>query len=302
MRTITISTSPIIENWIVPDRYTVFPAIDLYFQHNKSDAENGEEDTLTVNGITFKSVFFNGVSRFYVGSDLLLSPNFKRTLTANVGEEVEVDVYFGIYGEAYYRQLPEVLFSLANVLTFIPFEPSISDFGFCVKSGDLSEQFDEIDNVYIYEVPGKNAEVWFGKIGEKPENTKVIRVIPTCTEDVQVRFLLLNGESRCWFLKIKRKISESKTKIEYNRTVETGYNNNFKTIRTEEVDNSVITTLYISGLRKNELDEISQLSVSKHATYIYKGNSGRLEIIRRSAIVGGSSQGGTFSIDVRGVL
>ena len=185
-------------------------------------------------------------------------------------------------------------YSEDNTLSIIP--DLTTPLSFCVNCGGVTQEFEDTTGIDITELTGSFATVWLGAPETIPENAKVIRVLPVCENDVKVTFILQNGETRTYYMKIKKEVASFKELTSFVKTIPalTGYNES--TIEITEGENEVITTLFISGLRKNELDEISQLATSRYVMI----NDSRSEIIRKSAIISGNSQGGSFSIDLKG--
>lgn len=289
MRTITISGT---EYWHVPDANIVVPAYDLFIDHFLSTAADGAIDTLTVDTVVYNSIFFNGAARFYFGENLKFNAalNAAHTASATTLTAYTFYIWCGVSRDG--SQLPAVLFSENNLLSLIP--DNSTPVSFCMESGGAA--FEELDTtaIAIAAVTGDFATVWMGSPETIPATAKTIRVLPICPEDVYVDFLLQNGESRRWFLKIKKKSSTFNELTKFNTNVSFASGNE-ATIEVSDGENEDLTTLYIAGLQKTELDEINQLAVSRFVNI----NGHRAEIIRRSATILGNTAGGSFSIDVK---
>lgn len=293
MRTIVITPSPL-EFWLAPDLNTIYPAYDLFFEHHKTDAEDGVVDALVVSGVTYKSVFYGGVAKFYIGEDLKFNASRKTAYTATIGSGVTFNVWYGVSSVA--RNLPEILFSGAD--SFISMIPKWSgQEPFCLDFSSSRLEYNDITDIEIGGLTGDFASVWFGDVDELPSNAKSIRILPICEGDKKVSFILQNGEERTCFLHVKRKTATFTELTKYKKTI-TLLNNDTTSFSVSDGENEITTTLFISGLRKNELDEISQLAVSRYVEI----DGIQAEIVRRSAVISGNSQGGTFSIDVKGSL
>jgi len=293
MRTVTITTSPV-EFWLVPELDTIYPAFDLFFQHHRPAAANGTVDTLIVSGVTYKSVFYGGIAKFYIGENLKFNASRKTAYTANFGARLTFNVWHGVSQQA--RSLPEVLFSGAD--SFISMIPvAANQKPFCLDFSGSRFEFVDITDIEITDLVGDFASVWLGESDEIPSTAKNIRILPVCSGDVKVSFILQNGEERTWFLHVKRKTATFTELTKYEKTI-TFSNNDTTSFPISDGENEILTTLFISGLRKNELDEISQLAVSRYVEI----NNRRGEIVRRSAVISGNSSGGTFSIDVKNLL
>ena len=293
MRTITITTSPV-EFWLVPELDTIYPAYDLFFEHHKPAAANGVVDTLVVSGITYKSVFYEGVAKFYIGENLKFNASRKTTYTAAIGEGVVFNVWHGVFPQA--RSLPEVLFSGAD--SFISMIPKSSgQEPFCLDFSHSRFEYTDITDIEIGGLVGDFASVWFGDVDELPSYAKSIRILPICENDKKVSFILQNGEERTWFLHVKRKTATFTELTKYKKTI-TFLNNDTTSFLISDGENEITTTLFIDGLRKNELNEISQLAVSRFVEI----DGIRAEVIRRSAVISGNSRGGVFTIDVKNLL
>ncbi len=293
MRTVTITTAPV-EFWLVPELNTIYPAYDLFFEHHKPAAENGDVDTLVVSGITYKSVFYGGVAKFYIGEDLKFNASRKKSYTATIGSGVAFNVWYGVSSAV--RSLPEILFSGAE--SFISMIPKAANQEpFCLDFSVYRFGYTDIDDIEISGLVGDFAGVWFGDVDEIPSNSKSIRILPICEGDKKVSFILQNGEERTWFLHVKRKTATFTELTKYKKTI-TLPNNDTTSFLISDGENEITTTLFIDGLRKNELNEISQLAVSRFVEI----DGIRAEIIRRSAVISGNSRGGLFTIDVKGLL
>lgn len=293
MRTVTITTSPV-EYWLVPELNTIHPAYDLFFEHYKQGAEDGTVDTLAVSGTTYKSVFYGGVAKFFIGEDLKFNASRKTTYTAAIGEGMVFNVWHGVSTVA--RNLPEVLFSGADsFISMIP-EPS-GQWPFCLDFSSSRLEYIDITDIEIGGLAGDFASVWFGDFDELPSDAKRIRILPICENDRKVSFILQNGEERTWFLHVKRKTATFTELTKYKKT-NALLNHETASLFISDGENEIITTLFIDGLRKNELDEISQLAVSRYVEI----DGIRAEIVRRSAVISGNSRGGLFTIDVKGSL
>jgi hypothetical protein len=288
MRTIEISETG---SWSIPDAHVVVPAYDLFIDHYDSTAADGDVDTLTVSAIEYKSVFYSGFARFYLGEKLKFNAVANITLTADIGEGVYFMIWCGVSRVG--AQLPAVLFKEDNFFSIIP--EGETPPSFCMESGGVEFEEDDTAGIEIDEVVGDFATVWLGVPETIPSTAKVVRVLPVCDEDIPVEFLLQNGETRTWFLRKKRTSSEFKELTKYNKTRYFDGNNE-STYEISDGENEILTTLFISGLRKNELDEISQLAVSRYVNI----DGIRAEIVRGSAIISGNIKGGNFSIDVKG--
>lgn len=292
MRIVTITTLPV-EFWLVPELNTIYPAYDLFFEHHKPAAENGTVDTLVVSGITYKSVFHGGVAKFFIGDDLKFNASRKTTYVAAIGDGWGFHVWHGVSPVA--RNLPEVLFSGADsFISMIP-KPSGQE-PFCLDFSINRLEYTDITDIEIGGLAGGFASVWFGDVGEIPSNAKSIRILPICENDKKVSFILQNGEERTWFLHVKRKTATFTELTRYKKT-NTVLSGDTTSFFISDGENEITTTLFIDGLRKNELDEISQLAVSRFVEI----DGARVEIIRRSAVISGNSRGGLFTIDVKGL-
>lgn len=293
MRTLTITTSPV-EFWLVPELNTIYPAYDLFFEHHKPAAVNGEVDTLVVSGVTYKSVFYGGVAKFYIGEDLKFNASRKTEYTATIGSGVIFNVWHGVSSVA--RSLPEILFSGAD--SFISMIPKAAEQEpFCLDFSGSRFEYTDITDIEIGGLAGDFASIWFGYVDEIPPNAKSIRILPVCENDKKISFILQNGEERTWFLRVKRKTATFTELTKYKKT-NTFLNSDTASFLISDGENEIITTLFIDGLRKNELNEISQLAVSRFVEI----DGIRAEIIRRSAVISGNSRGGVFTIDVKGLL
>ncbi|NCB85820.1 MAG: hypothetical protein EOM44_15245 [Bacteroidia bacterium] len=293
MRTVTITITPV-DFWLVPEFNTIYPAYDLFFEHHKPAAENGDVDTLVVSGITYKSIFYGGVAKFYIGEDLRFNASRKTAYTAAIGSGAAFSVWHGASSVA--RNLPEILFSGADYfISMIP--KSSGQEPFCLDFSGYKFENHDIDNIEISGVVGDFASVWFGYSDELPSNAKSIRILPICEGDKKVSFILQNGEERTWFLHVKRKTATFTELTKYKK-ITTLPNNDTTSFLISDGENEITTTLFIDGLRKNELNEISQLAVSRFVEI----DGVRAEIVRRSAVISGNSRGGLFTIDVKGLL
>lgn len=292
MRTVTITTSPV-EYWLIPELNTIYPAYDLFFEHHKPAAENGTVDTLVISGITYKSVFYGGVAKFFIGEDLKFNASRKTAYTATIGSGVTFNVWHGASSVA--RSLPEILFSGADsFISMIP-KPSGQE-PFCLDFSSSRLEYPDITDIEIGGLTGNFASVWFGDVDELPSNAKSIRILPICENDRKVSFILQNGEERTWFLHVKRKTATFTELTKYKKT-NTVLSSDTTSFFISDGENEIVTTLFIDGLRKNELDEISQLAVSRYVEI----DGVRAEIVRRSAVISGNSRGGLFTIDVKGL-
>lgn len=280
------------EFWRIPDAHVQVPAYDLFVEHLKISEEDGAVATLVVSGVTYKSVFYDGVARFYIGESLKFNANTNLNYFITIGEtEYTFTVWFGIDKNS--GNLPEVLFSENNFLSIIP--DLTTPLSLCVNSGGSTTEYEDMVSVEIPALSGNFATVWLGVPETIPEDAKTIRVLPVCEDAHKVLFILQTGEQRTWFLREKRKMAEFRELTRYNRVKLSG--DNESTYEISDGENEITTTLFIDGLRKNELNEISQLAVSRYVVI----DGVRAEIIRKSAVISGNSRGGVFTIDVKGL-
>jgi hypothetical protein len=292
MRRIDVSET---EYWLIPDANIVVPVYDLFLDHFKTGETDGTVDTIILSGKEYKSVFYSGKARFYVGENLRFVVDrfklFNGTVDPEgVDEDFSFVVWFGVVDNP--RQLPAALFSENNILSLVPAaEPE----SFCINDGGTVTEHEDTAGFEIAAIASDFVTVWLGVPETVPEDAKIIRVLPVCDDDVKVGFILQNGEFRTWNLHIKRKSSEFRELTKFVKTNIEEVTANESSIEISDGENQTTTTLFISGLQKNELDEISQLAVSRYVEI----NGARGEVVRRSAIILGNSQGGSFSIDVK---
>lgn len=290
MRDIIISVS---EFWRIPDAHVQVPAYDLFVEHWKIGEADGTIATLAVSGVTYKSVFYNGVARFYIGESLKFNANEGSNYSITIGGTgYTFRVWFGV--EKNSGGLPEVLFSENNSLSIVP--NLTTPLSLCVNAGGSTTEYENTVVVDIPALSGSFATVWLGDPEVIPGDAKTIRVLPVCDDAHKVSFILQTGEQRTWFLRKKRKSAEFKELTRYNKIKFSGTNET--TYEISDGENEITTTLFIDGLRKNELNEISQLAVSR----CVKIDGVQVDVIRRSAVISGNSRGGIFTIDVKGSL
>lgn len=281
------------EFWRIPDAHVQVPAYDLFVEHWKISEEDGAAATLVVSGVTYKSVFYDGVARFYIGESLKFNANANITYFMTIGgDEYSFTVWFGIDKNS--GKLPEVLFSENNFLSIIP--DLTTPLSLCINAGGSTTEYEDTVGVEIPALSGSFATAWLGAPETIPEDAKIIRVLPVCDDAHKVLFILQTGEQRTWFLREKRKVAEFREITRYNKVELSG--DNESTYEISDGENEITTTLFTDGLRKNELDEISQLAVSRYVVI----DGVRAEIIRKSAVISGNSRGGLFTIDVKGSL
>jgi len=296
MRLVTISGT---EYWHIPDANLVVPAYDLFIDHFDSTADDGDTDSLTVDSVVYTSVFFNHRARFYFGENLKFNAalNTLHTASATSLTAQTFRVWSGVSRIG--SQLPAVLFIAANSLSIIPDGTK----HFCMESDDGAFYEDDTTSISRTLTTGETAKVWMGELASfetDAASAKSIRLLPICSGDVYVDFILQNGESRRWYLSIKRKSSTFTELTKVNTIVNSSVDalTNETSLEITDGANEDLTTLYISGLQKAELDEISQLAVSRYVLV----NGHRAEIVRRSAIISGNTSGGSFSIDVKNMI
>ncbi len=287
MRGLTISES---ESWTVPDLNTVFPANELWIEHTKAGQLDGASDSVVVDGKTYKSVFYSGKARYYIGEDYKYFASKTTTIAITLGAGVVVNIWHGIINNP--RQLPAVLFNEGNVLKMIQNPILATDFN--VECDGITITRTDLSNISIIELTGDYARVW---MGDDPSKSKMIRVIKRCTGHRPVGFILQNGEFRTWYLYEKKKSVDYEEKTKKIITT-SGLFGNTSVNEISDGSNKTTTTLFVSGLTKLELDEISQLAVSRYVEV----DGVQAEIVRRSAVISGNSSGGTFSIDVKNLL
>lgn len=287
MRAITLSE---FESWVIPDLNAVFPANDLWLEHTKTGEVDGATDSVVIDGRTYKSIFYSEKARYYIGDDYKYFTGKVTEISIVIASGVTVNLWNGIIDKP--RQLPAVLFDAGNFLSMIQNPILATDFN--VECDGLTITKTNLANIEITELTGDYAQVW---IGESPSAFKMIRVIKRCTGYKKVGFILQNGEFRTWYLYEKRKnaeyLDEAKKVI-----ITEGVFSNTSTREVSDGSNKITTTLYISGLTKSELDEISQLAVSRYVEV----DGVQVDVIRRSAVISGNSRGGVFTIDVKGSL
>lgn len=297
MRTITISGN---EYWRVPEEHVQVPAFDLFFIHNDTSKADGATDTLTISGKTYKSVFYNKMARFYVGEWLQLNASLPTKYTAAIGAGVDFTVWHGIVREQ--RTIPEILWKGFDYkLQMIP--ASTGNKYLCAYvDGNIRDEdyFGQPDDMLINgtDFESDYALLWIGFDEPIPSTAKQVRILEPCPGDYKVNFILQNGETRVWWLHKKKQLASFSEIISYPKTSTYGGSGDEITTETTEGKNEITTTLYISGLRKSELDEISQLAVSRYVEV----DGVQAEIVRRSAVISGNSRGGIFTIDVKGSL
>lgn len=300
MRLVTISGT---EYWHIPDANIVVPAYDLFIDHFDTtaghDVANGDPDTLTVDSVVYTSAFYNGRARFCFGDNLKFNAalNTVHTASATSLTAQTFRVWTGVSRIG--SQLPAVLFIAANSLSIIPDGTKY----FCMESDNGAFSEEDTTAIAVTLTTGETAKVWMGEIGAfetDAATAKSIRLLPICAGDVYVDFILQNGESRRWYLSVKRKSSTFTELTKVNTIVAFSGDalTNETSLEISDGANEDLTTLYISGLQKAELDEISQLAVSRYVLV----NGHRAEIVRRSAIISGNTSGGSFSIDVKNMI
>lgn len=294
MRNIVISET---EYWVIPDLHTVTPAYDLFLDHYNSAKVDGAVDSIIISGAEYKSVFYSGVARFYIGEDLQFNARVTQTFSATLDsdgtpQEIQFTVWCGISKDS--GKLPTVIFSEDNNFAIIPKSAPES---FCIKIGATVSEFEDTTGISIESVATEFVTVWLGAPEAIPATAKIIRVLPVCEGSKKVSFILQNGELRTWHLSEKRTSADFKELIRYPKTLTDLSTGNESTYEISDGENSSTTTLFIAGLTRSELDEISQLSVSRFVTV----DGVRAEVVRRSAIIAGNSQGGSFSIDVKNI-
>lgn len=287
MRLIVVSST---EYWHIPSANIIVPACNLFADLFNSTLPNGAVRTLVVDGIIYTSIIFNHRARFYFGENLNFNagPNAVHTLgVAGLFNET-FRVWSGV--SRINGQLPAVLFLAENSFSLMPDGTK----SFCMESNE--GVFSDADTTAITRTLtlGDFATVWIGEPEIIPSTAKQIRLLPICSDDVCVDFLLQNGESRRWYLKINKKTSNFKELIKY-KTTTIFANHNEATIEISDGENEEVTVLSIANLKKSELDEISQLAVTRYASI----NGVRSEIIRKSSVVSGNAAGGSFSIDIK---
>lgn len=294
MRNIEISEN---EYWVIPDLHTVAPAYDLFLDHYDSTKADGIVDSITISGVEYKSVFYSGVARFYIGDDLRFNARATQTFLATLDaegtpQEIQFTAWCGISKDS--GKLPAVLFFEDNDFAIIP-KPTPESF--CIKIGSSVVEIEDTTGISIESIPAEFVTVWLGAPETIPATAKTIRVLPVCEGSKKVSFILQNGELRTWHLSEKRTSADFKELIRYSKTVTDLSTGNESTYEISDGENSSTTTLFIAGLTRSELDEISQLAVSRYVTV----DGLRAEIVRRSAVISGNSQGGNFSIDVKNI-
>lgn len=294
MRLIAVSGTD--EYWHIPDADVVVPAYDLFIDHYDISQVNGARATLTVDSVLYTSIFYNYRARFYFGENLKFNaaPNTVHTASAAGLGTQTFRVWSGVSRGG--GQLPAVLFIAANAFSIIPDGTK----HFCMQSADGAFNEDDTTAISRTLTTGESATVWMGAPETMPATAKQIRLLPICSGDVYVDFILQNGESRRWYLSIKRKNSSFTELTKVNSIVQFSGDalTNETTLEITDGANEDLTTLYIANLRKEELDEISQLAVSRYVLI----NGHRAEIVRRSAIISGNTSGGSFSIDVKNMI
>lgn len=296
MRLITISGT---EYWHIPDLDVVVPAYDLFIDHYDTTQDDGARATLTVDSVLYTSIFYNHRARFYFGENLKFNavPNTVHTASADGLGSQTFRVWSGVSRIG--SQLPAVLFIAVNAFSVIPSGTKY----FCMESDNGAFREADTTDIAVTLATGESAKVWIGEIGSfetDAATAKSIRLLPICSGDVYVDFILQNGESRRWYLGIKRKNSTFTELTKVNSIVQFSGDalTNETTLEITDGLNEDLTTLFIANLRKEELDEISQLAVSRYVLV----NGHRAEIVRRSAIISGNTSGGSFSIDVKNMI
>ena len=283
--------------WHVPDANVVVPAYDLFMDHTDTSKADGATDTVVVDSVTYTSVFFSYKARFYIGENLKFNaaPNTLHNATIPDYGAITFRVWSGVSRIG--SQLPAVLFLFYNYFSVIPDGTK----HFCIQSDNGNYDEDDTTAINTPEyTTGEFATVWLGAPETIPTTAKTIRLLPICAGDYSVNFILQNGEDRMWYLHVKRKNSTFTELTKVNTIVAFSGDalTNETTLEITDGANEDLTTLYIAGLQKTELDEISQLAVSRYVLV----NGHRAEIIRRSAIISGNTSGGSFSIDVKNMI